>query len=376
MISIERHWVATSEALKSACQALANVDVIGVDTEFMRETTFHPIPALIQLGTRESVYLIDPQAVAPNAELKALMGPDGPLKLLHACSEDMDIFSLWLGDVPRPLVDTQIAQGLLGGETAMSYQRLVAYWLDENIPKDATRSNWLARPLSEEQCAYAALDVAYLPDIWKAQQERLRQYDRLGWLEADCAQLVDAARTPRDDSQWLRRHRQAWRLSPRQLALLQRLSTWREGEVQTRDIPRGRLVSDALLYTIAETMPKNRYELAQIEDIKPTMVKREGDAILAIVREALALDEDSLPEALPSPLSPPFKKRLKALKKVVAARAEGLEIEPELLARRRELETWVAADLANRPLPINEGWRSELLAEEVRKALITLEENA
>ena len=43
-------WIDSPEALNDACAQLAQSDVIGVDTEFLRETTFAPIPALIQLG--------------------------------------------------------------------------------------------------------------------------------------------------------------------------------------------------------------------------------------------------------------------------------------------------------------------------------------
>mgnify|MGYP004153726995 FL=1 len=72
---------------------------------------------------------------------------------------------------------------------------------------------------------------------------------------------------------------------------------------------------------------------------------------------------------MPSPLSGPFKKRLKRLKRCVGETAERLGVAPEVLARRRELEALVAADLEGRALPLPEGWRGELLAEPLHQAL-------
>ncbi len=186
------HFIDTEEALERACADLATREVIGVDTEFMRETTFYPVPALIQLGDADVVYLIDPTVVAPTASLRTLLGDAGPLKILHSCSEDMEIFTLWTGEIPSPMVDTQLAHALLGEENSISYQRLVDHWEQQHVPKGETRSNWLQRPLSEEQCRYAALDVVWLSSIWQRQQTHVREQGRLEWLLEDCHALVGA----------------------------------------------------------------------------------------------------------------------------------------------------------------------------------------
>ncbi|WP_043527155.1 ribonuclease D [Litchfieldella xinjiangensis] len=362
-------WIDTPNALNDACAALSGADVLALDTEFFRESTFHPVPALVQLYAGETVYLIDPVAVSATPALQDLLA-SGPLKVIHASSEDIEVIASWAGVTVSPLVDTQIAQALLGEDPAMGYQRLVEHWTGEVLPKDETRSDWLIRPLSEAQCRYAALDVVHLLHVWQAQRDALERLGRLAWLQAECDLLVvQAGRDSDSDGQWYLRNRQLWRLAPRQIDAYRRMTAWREAEARKRDKPRGWLINDKLLFAIAEKMPANRYELAAIEGLKPAVVKREGDVLLELIRQAHHADDDELPEALPSPMGNGFKKRLKALKRVVNDEADSLGVAPELLMRRRDLEALVTADLLDRPLPLPQGWRGERLADPLRAAL-------
>ncbi len=365
----EIRWIDTPEALDAACAEVAQAEVIALDTEFFRENTFLPVPALIQFSAGGPAWLVDPQAVACTDAFRRLLA-EGPLKLLHAASEDLEVFAAWAGVVPSPLVDTQLAQGLLGETPSMGYQKLVEHWTGHTLPKDETRSDWLVRPLSEAQQTYAALDVIYLVEVWQQQREALTRLDRLAWLQADCAEVVaQAGRNGEDDAQWYLRQRQLWRLTPRQIEAYRRLTTWREGETRARNLPRGWLVHDRVLYAIAEAMPENRFELSRVEEVKPSLIKRDGDTLLALVAEARHLDEDALPPALPSPMAPEFKRVLKALKKVVNAEAETLGLAPEVLLRRRDLEALVTAHLDDEPLPLPTGWRGERLNAGLVKAL-------
>lgn len=361
-------WIDTPSALDDACRALSQADTLAMDTEFFRESTFYPVPALIQLYAGGPVYLIDPQAVEPTEALRALLA-SGPLKLLHASSEDLDVMRAWAGVTIAPLVDTQLAQALLGEDPAMSYQRLVEHWTGEVLPKDETRSDWLERPLSTSQQRYAAWDVVYLLDAWQAQRTVLEERGRREWLEEDCRALGFQEEDVEVGSQWYLRHRQLWRLSPHSIDAYRRLVQWREVEVRRRNLPRGWLISDKLLYAIAEQMPRSKAMLADIDGIKPSLVKREGDTLLALVEAARQQAQQALPAPLPSPMTPAFKKRIKALKQIVAREAEALGLAPELLMRRRDLEALVGADLLNEPLPLPGGWRGERLTQLMTNAL-------
>ena len=369
----EVRWIATPEALDAACNEVAHADVIALDTEFYREKTFHPVPALIQFSAGGPAWLIDAQAVECTQRFRQLLS-EGPLKLMHASSEDLEVLALWAGVTVAPLVDTQVAQGLLGEDPAIGYQRLVEHWTGQNLPKDETRSDWLQRPLSDAQCLYAALDVVCLVQVWECQHEALERLGRSEWLEADCAELVaQAQRSSATDAKWYRRHRQLWRLSPRQIEAYRLLTTWRESEARRRNLPRGWLVNDRVLYGVAERMPENRHQLAEVDDIKPGLIKRDGETLLKWVKQAQQCQEQQLPAALPSPLSGEYKRRMKVLKQVVNQQAEQLGLAPEVLARRRDLEAMVGAHLTGQALPLPKGWRGELLAVSLQQALAEVE---
>lgn len=360
-------WVDTPEGLQAAYEALIATDIVALDTEFFRETSFFPVPALIQLTAGEVVYLIDPQAVAVSENFQQLLS-GGPLKLIHACSEDLDVFSLWAGVTVSPLVDTQVAESFLGQDTAIGYRRLVAQRCGVDLPKEETRSNWLDRPLSPAQLDYAALDVVFLPVIWEQQRQALIQLERESWLEQECAALSQGRNVSAGD-QWYTRHRQLWRLTPRQVEAYRELTIWREAEVRQRDVPRGWLAKDNVLFAVAEAMPENRYELAAIDGVTPSLVKREGDSLLALVKSVRHRDESELGKPLPVPTSPSFKRRLKALKQVVQARAEALELAPERLSNRAEMEAIVNAHLEGSTLPLPGGWRGDQLTAAWQQAL-------
>lgn len=362
-------WIDSAEALDAACQQVASAEVIALDTEFFRENTFFPVPALIQFAGGETAYLVDPLVTPCTPAFKALLQSRVP-KLLHACSEDLEVFQHWAGTLPTPLIDTQVAQAFLGENPGMGYQKLVEHWIGDTLPKEETRSNWLERPLTASQCEYAALDVTYLLQVWKRQAIQLAESGRLGWVEEECASLIEqAGRDEESDGQWYTRQRQLWRLTPRQLEAYRLMTIWREGETRRRDLPRNWLVSDKLLFAVAEKMPANRYELAEVEGVKPPLVKKEGDALLGWVKQAQHCAESALPARWPDPMQPPFKRRFKAIKQVVADKAAALGIAPEMLLRRRDIEALVMQSLAGEPLDELHGWRGVCLGQDLQRAL-------
>ncbi|WP_110635079.1 ribonuclease D [Salinicola salarius] len=360
-------WVDTPEGLQAACEALTTADLVALDTEFFRESSFFPVPALIQLTAGEIVYLIDPQAITASDDLRQLLSA-GPPKLIHACSEDLDVLALWAGVTVAPLVDTQIAESFLGADPAMGYRRLVAQRCGVDLPKEETRSNWLERPLTPAQLDYAALDVVYLPVIWEQQRQALATLGRERWFEEEC-EALSQGRDAAAGEQWYTRHRQLWRLQPRQVEAYRELTAWRETEVRRRDVPRGWLAKDSVLYAIAEAMPSNRYELAAVDGVTPSLVKREGDAMLGLVKTARHREASELCEPLPVPTSPAFKCRFKALKQVVQTRAEALGLAPERLSNRAEMEAVVTAHLRQMDLPLPTGWRGQQLSAGWQQAL-------
>ena len=183
-VAIDIHWICDNDSLGQHCAEWQQLPFVALDTEFMRVDTFYPIAGLIQIGDGVRAYLIDPLTIDNWQPLAALLENPAVIKVVHACSEDLEVLLRLTGSLPVPLFDTQLAAAYLNLGFSMGYSRLVQAVLDIELPKGETRSDWLQRPLSETQISYAAEDAVHL---------------------AEGAQLLDQRR--RFDRQWLRHRR-------------------------------------------------------------------------------------------------------------------------------------------------------------------------
>ena len=195
-------WVDDDAAFRSIVARLCQVEAFGIDTEFHRERTYFPQLALIQLSWDDKKALVDPFAVdlAPFAE--ALQGP--AVVVMHAASQDLEVLDLACGALPRDLFDTQLAAGFVG-HSLPSLAALVERFEGVHLPKGDRLTDWLRRPLGEDQCRYAAADVEYLLHLRSVLTELLEERGRLSWALAECETLRLKGRVVRDpDNAWLR----------------------------------------------------------------------------------------------------------------------------------------------------------------------------
>ena len=349
---------ASLATMVEACQAQA---AIALDTEFIRTDTFYPKPALLQIYDGHQVYLIDPLAISDFTPLKYLFNDTSTIKVMHSCSEDMEVFARLLQCYPQPLVDTQIAASLVGMDFSISYQRLVETVLDKQLDKGETRSDWLRRPLSDKQLSYAADDVLWLLDIFDYLQQRLTALGRYSWLQEECADLLERAQQPVDHDVYYLKIKSAWRLGPCALNALRALCAWREREARGKNVPRSRIVSDASLVELAKIRPGNKAALAKITDMRHATVRHYGERIIELLNNAEAMPSEQWPAAIQPKNSLELRKTLKKLKQRVAEYAQKLDIPEGMLARKRDLEAYVAASNRSSEL-LGRGWRSEVFA--------------
>jgi ribonuclease D len=351
--------VVENDHLADLAERWCDAPLLALDTEFQRETTFYPIAGLIQLGAAQHQYLIDPLTINAWAPLQRAFAGAAP-KVLHACGEDLEIFAQLTDLIPQPLFDTQIGAALAGFGFSLSYQALVKACLDIEIGKEHTRSNWLQRPLSDEQCHYAALDVAYLPEVFAIIAERLHALGRFSWWQEEGSRTLAASREQIPPQQYYLKLSGAWRLRGTQVAALQQLCAWRETEARARNVPRGRIVKDPQCIEIARLLPQSLAELAAIPEIYPQLVRNDGARILAIVESARQTPAADWPAALPAPLPREWGTRMKRLRELVEARAQELNISPEMLARKRDFELLMRT--GELP-PALLGWRKPIIGE-------------
>ena len=366
-------WVDCNERLAELCIEWRKQPLLGLDTEFLRTDTFYPKPGLIQVACLSKCYLLDPLKITDFDEFIKVLTDPSVLKLLHACSEDLELFVECFGVAPQPIFDSQVAGAFLGLGLSIGYQRLLDNLFQVEVGKEETRSDWLQRPLTDGQKLYAAIDVTYLGPIYQLLSDKLRQQGKFPWVMEECQRLVDAAVQPADhDRSYLQRFKQAWKLQPRQLAVLKELSSWREEEARKRDMPRNFLLHNNSIMEMAMRPPSNMRALAAVDKMRGRTVSSDGKLLLKLVQEALDAPLDIRLESPPRPLPSSWAKRLKPLKETIRQIAERLELAPEMLVRRKDLEELVRSGLNGQAfaLPVElKGWREEVVGRQLLEEL-------
>ncbi|MGZ0785084.1 ribonuclease D [Pseudomonas sp. TKO26] len=372
-MAIDIHWIRDNDSLGQLCAQWQQLPFVALDTEFMRVDTFYPIAALLQIGDGQRAYLIDPLTIDDWQPLAALLENPAVVKVVHACSEDLEVLLRLTGSLPAPLFDTQLAAAYLNLGFSMGYSRLVQEVLGIELPKGETRSDWLQRPLSETQVSYAAEDAVHLAQVFTELRPKLSA-DKYRWVLEDGAELVANLRREVDPYEVYREAKLAWKLSRAQLAVLRELCAWREREARARDLPRNRIVREHALWPLAKTQPETLAALAKIEDMHPRTVRQDGEFLLDLIKRTAALGPDQWPPAIPEPLPIEAATLLKRLKAVGQVEAERLGIAPEVMLRKKTLESLLKSGFPNGPYQLPDslrGWRRELMGQALLDSLAT-----
>jgi len=346
-------WVDSNDALRVAVTQWPTV--IGLDTEFIRTNTFYPKPGLYQIAADDRVYLIDPLVIDDWQPFVDYLQDDSTVKVMHACQEDLELLHHHLGVNPGGLFDTQFANAYLTENFSLSYAGLVQERTGLVIDKHETRSNWLQRPLTQEQVQYAVEDVTCLLDLYEQLTSLLKDTGREQWFWSDMSQRAQYA--PSDPQSAYRNVKKAWKLKGRQLGALQALCAWREETARARNVPRSRVVWDEHIYAFACL---SELTVRHVREVLPRGIARHYDEALVLQHQLGRAG--SVPESLPKPLSSAQTKVLKALRQVSLAKASQLGIAPELIARKKDLEHCIRHYASSLGLPEHyTGWRGELL---------------
>jgi ribonuclease D len=356
--------VTTAPDLAESCARLAAERRIGLDTEFLRERTYHARLCLVQLAAPDQALCIDPLALAALAPLAALLAAPGTIKVMHASRQDLEVLYPLAG-LTRPVFDTQIAAALAGFPAQVGYAELARRLLGRELAKSHTRTDWSRRPLSLEQIEYALDDVRYLLPIAAALEEQLARRGRLGWLAEELAGLEDTRGFIAEPDDAWQRLRGLRGLDAGRERLARSLAAWRERRALEHNRPRGWILEDGALREIVLRVPRTAAQLAAVPELPPGVVKHSGVEILACI--AAACISDPAPPAPGRPQSDPQRNALvRKLGGISQAVAAELELVPEVLATRRELEQ--IAD-GRRDGALLRGWRRAVVGERLLAAL-------
>lgn len=387
--------IASSSSMDDLLKRLSGSKLLAVDTEFFRETSYYPELALVQIATESVVACIDPIAFDAKPALRKLLLDQQITKIFHSCSQDLEVLFYYLGDIPRSIYDTQIANAFISEQHQVSYAALVESELGIQLDKSQTRTNWLRRPLSDKQIQYAGDDVYYLYQLHHILDEKLQNVGRKKWFDEESLALsADNARFQVATDKLWKRVKGATRLKRSKLAIVQAIAQWRESLAQEKNLTRKRVLPDDIIIGLALTPPENISALDQsISDSinysrnrRHNFSNEDRQRLLNAITAAKESSADTWPDNQFNQLNSQQKTLLKSLQHIVTTKAEQLGISSAIICSRKELEKLLLiyadnrqpqqADLSITNLSILKGWRYDCIGQQLINTLKNTIEDA
>jgi ribonuclease D len=355
-------YIENDEQLQQLCDRLSNKPYIAIDTEFLRERTYRPQLCLVQVKCEDILALIDALTIKDLTPLITLLHNPNIVKVLHAASQDYEIFYLLSkGKVPTPLFDTQLAAPLLGYNEQIGYGNLVKEHLKIELNKAHTRADWTRRPLPEKQIDYALDDVVYLEQLYTSMTKKLRELGRLDWLRAEFEPWENPKKYDQPAGERWLKIKNIQRYKGQTLACIQALAEWREIKARETNKPRNWLMKDDVLCSLAQQLPDSIDELSHIRGLDKKSKDRYGKELVALIADA------RVQTPLPAPEFVKKKKmtaialtRVAMLNAWTVQKAAELKINPGILAPPKLIEQ-CATGFAQDAL---QGWRKPLLLQD------------
>ncbi|MGB0937688.1 MAG: ribonuclease D [Colwellia sp.] len=384
---MDYQYVEDKASLDLLCERLAKAEVLAIDTEFVRTRTLYPKLGLLQVYDGNELALIDPVTIEDLSPFWQLLTNDKIVKVLHACSEDLEVF-LHSGSTetnqckPVNLIDSQIVMSFLGHGLSMGYAAMVKHYTGVELDKSESRTDWLKRPLTVKQLDYASADVEYLYQIYP---QMIKDINEKGWLEQalqESQSLIEKKCLPIDENTLYKNIKMNWRLNPKQLNTLKYLTAWRYLQAKQRDISLGFVVKDNTLVGLAQSLPTSVEAMSKIEGVEVRDIKHKGKTLLGVMRQAQSVKESDYPKKITRLDNyPHYKSLYKLIKSFIQETAEANGLTPDNLASKRQINQFLTwhfnlndARKSSIPVELIHGWRLALFGEELQ-ALIEQQGN-
>ncbi len=355
--------LTTQAQIDDLIAALALVDAVAFDTEFHSERTYIPRLMLIQLASRDNIWIVDPLAPIDLRPLLEALARPGLTVVGHALKNDLRIAWLQFAKLPTRVFDTQVAAAFLGHGLQTGLGTLLHNALAVHQPKGDQMADWSQRPLPERLLGYAAGDVAHLLRLHDLLAGELDSLGRLAWVEQECHELCDPLRYSRDPDLAWQRVSGSRRMDPREAGVLHALAAEREVLALAEDVVPHFLLPDDVLLLLARHAPVQRKDLEGDRRFHHRAVQRFGQRWLEAIARGLAT-----PQHRP-PSRPPPGQELEAvsalLMLLVVDIANRNNLAPQLLVKRDTLLEALRSE-PDSPEALAEaaelhGWRADLL---------------
>lgn len=336
--------IEDNTSLQALCLQYSKASVLAVDTEFVRTRTLYPKLGLLQIFDGQQLALIDPIAIDDLSPFWQLLANENITKVLHACSEDLEVFLTSANCKPVNVIDSQIIMSFLGHGLSMGYAAMVEHFTGIALDKSESRTDWTKRPLTQKQLDYASADVEHLFYIYPKLVEDIQQ---AGWMEhakQETQLLIDRKFSPIDEDQLYRQVKLAWRLNSQQLNCLKHLTRWRYLQAKQRDLPLGFVVKENTLMAVAQSNPQSLTAMNQLSGAEVLDIRHKGKAMLVVLKQA---EQDNAAD-YPFKIQrideyPGYKQTFKKLKDFIIDISEQHNLAMENIASKKQINqflTW------------------------------------
>ena len=186
-------YIDNTEDLIELCKEIKNTsNVIGIDTEFIKGREYFPALSLIQISffngknIKNSVIDVISDEIKLDSFFK-ILNDEKIKKIFHSCSQDLEGLYYLSNFIVKSVEDTQIMAEFCGIRSNLGYTDLAKEILKVSIKKNKKIqiSNWMKRPLTDDQLRYAVDDVDYLLDMYIYLLNKLNSNGNYNYYKAE-----------------------------------------------------------------------------------------------------------------------------------------------------------------------------------------------
>jgi ribonuclease D len=356
-------YIDSHQKLADFCTSIETADYCAIDTEFVREKTYYPVLALIQIATEQHMGCIDPLAFGDFEPFKKILKNPDLIKVFHSSSQDLEILFQNYNQIPTPVFDTQLAAAVLGYNHQISYADLVQQVTKVQLEKKYTRANWVHRPLTEGELDYAMDDVRYLMPVYRHLKAELEVKNRVSWIETELQAMSSGSNYQLDTTQLWKKLKGAQKLKGVHLQIASLLCQWREQLAQQKNLPKRWVIKDELIFDIARLKPGSASELASIRDANERFVEQYAKTVLDIITTAQTIDASEWPKQDKLKVLTSGQQSIgDCLMALCREIAEDNNIALATLATRKDIDSLI---INRKNSQLSQGWRFEMAGEKL-----------
>ena len=247
---------------------------------------------LIQIFDGESYYIIDPRADGVTAHGLGAFFQSDTEKIFFASQSDAALVHKRYGMMIRNIYDIRIPAVILGYTgNLLGLEELYLGISSSGGKKRKQTSNWLIRPLSEEQIEYALSDVEHLIEL----KDILEQEIDARGLQKECSRQMKKALILKPPVQPWKKVGDWRHMSKEERVFLKHLFIARDSLAERFNVPAVRVMEKHMLLKLASDPSKSIESLERVLEKAPPRFRKLLSSSLwaAIARAREELSSDS-----------------------------------------------------------------------------------